>query len=181
MKFTATALPDVLLVEPAMHEDARGFFFESFNQKCFDAAVGRSVTFVQDNHSYSRKHVLRGLHYQLRRPQGKLLRVTSGEVFDVAVDLRRGSPNFGKSTGIVLSATARNQLWIPEGFAHGFLVLSEAADVLYKTTDFYVPDDERCIIWNDADIGVEWPKGIAPILSARDRAGVTLRAAAVFA
>jgi dTDP-4-dehydrorhamnose 3,5-epimerase len=181
MKFTATALPDVLLVEPAMHEDARGFFFESFNQKCFDAAVGRSVTFVQDNHSYSRKHVLRGLHYQLRRPQGKLLRVTSGEVFDVAVDLRRGSPNFGKSTGIVLSATARNQLWIPEGFAHGFLVLSEAADVLYKATDFYVPDDERCIIWNDADIGVEWPKGIAPILSARDRAGVTLRAAAVFA
>jgi len=181
MKFTATALPDVLLVEPAMHEDARGFFFESFNQKCFDAAVGRSVTFVQDNHSYSRKHVLRGLHYQLRRPQGKLLRVTSGEVFDVAVDLRRGSPNFGKSTGIVLSATARTQLWIPEGFAHGFLVLSEAADVLYKTTDFYVPDDERCIIWNDADIGVEWPKGIAPILSARDRAGVTLRAAAVFA
>ncbi|HEX5211412.1 MAG TPA: dTDP-4-dehydrorhamnose 3,5-epimerase [Pseudolabrys sp.] len=181
MKFTATALPDVLLIEPAVHEDARGFFFESFNQQRFDAAVGRNVAFVQDNHSHSRKHVLRGLHYQLRRPQGKLLRVASGEVFDVAVDLRRGSPNFGKSTGAVLSAAARNQLWIPEGFAHGFLVLSETADVLYKTSDYYVPDDERCIIWNDADIGVGWPKGIAPILSARDRAGVAFRAAEVFA
>ena len=181
MKVAATALPDVLLLEPTVHEDARGFFFESFNQQRFDAAVGRNVAFVQDNHSHSRKHVLRGLHYQIRRPQGKLVRVASGEVFDVAVDLRRASPTFGKSTGTILSAATKNQLWIPEGCAHGFLVLSETADVLYKTTDYYVRDDERCVIWNDADIGVEWPKGIEPILSARDHAGVALQAAEVFA
>jgi dTDP-4-dehydrorhamnose 3,5-epimerase len=181
MKVTATALPGVLLIEPAVYEDARGLFFESFNQQHFNAAVGRNVTFVQDNHSHSVKHVLRGLHYQMRRPQGKLVRVTAGEVFDVAVDLRRSSPTFGKSAGTLLSAAGKKQLWIPEGFAHGFLVLSEAADVLYKTTDYYVPDDERHVIWNDADIGVAWPKGIEPILSPRDRAGVALRAAEVFA
>jgi len=181
MKVTATALPDVLLIEPVVHEDARGFFLESFNQKRFDAAIGRSVTFVQDNHSRSLKHVLRGLHYQIRRPQGKLVRVVAGEVFDVAVDLRRGSPSFGKFAATVLSEANKKQLWIPEGFAHGFLVLSETADVLYKTTDYYAPDDERCVIWNDAEIGIDWHSGTAPILSATDRAGVALRAAEVFA
>jgi dTDP-4-dehydrorhamnose 3,5-epimerase len=181
MRVTATALPDVLLIEPVVHEDARGFFLESFNQKRFDAAIGRNVTFVQDNHSRSLKHVLRGLHYQIRRPQGKLVRVVAGEVFDVAVDLRRGSPSFGKFAATVLSETNNKQLWIPEGFAHGFLVLSETADVLYKTTDYYAPDDERCVIWNDAEIGIDWPSRIAPILSAKDRAGVALRAAEVFA
>lgn len=181
MKVTATAFPDVLLIEPVVHEDARGFFLESFNQKRFDAAVGRSVTFVQDNHSRSLKHVLRGLHYQIRRPQGKLVRVAAGEVFDVAVDLRRGLPSFGKFAATVLSAANNKQLWIPEGFAHGFLVLSETADVLYKTTDYYAPDDERCVIWNDAEIGIDWPSDIAPILSAKDRAGVALRAAEIFA
>ena len=181
MRVTATALPDVLLIEPVVHEDARGFFLESFNQKRFDAAIGRSVTFVQDNHSRSLKHVLRGLHYQIRRPQGKLVRVVAGEVFDVAVDLRRGSPSFGKFAATVLSEANKKQLWIPEGFAHGFLVLSETADVLYKTTDYYAPDDERCVIWNDAEIGIDWPSRIAPILSAKDRAGVALRATEVFA
>ena len=136
---------------------------------------------MQDNHSRSLKHVLRGLHYQIRRPQGKLVRVVAGEVFDVAVDLRRGSPSFGKFAATVLSEANNKQLWIPEGFAHGFLVLSETADVLYKTTDYYAPDDERCVIWNDAEIGIDWPSGTAPILSAKDRAGVALRAAEVFA
>ena len=181
MRVTATALPDVLIIEPVVHEDARGFFLESFNQKRFDAAIGRTVTFVQDNHSRSLKHVLRGLHYQIRRPQGKLVRVVAGEVFDVAVDLRRGSPSFGKFAATVLSEANNKQLWIPEGFAHGFLVLSETADVLYKTTDYYAPDDERCMIWNDAEIGIDWPSRIAPILSAKDRAGVALRATEVFA
>lgn len=181
MKVAATALPGVLLIEPAVHEDERGFFFESFNQRRFEGAVGRNVTFVQDNHSHSHKHVLRGLHYQIGRPQGKLVRVTAGEVLDVAVDLRRGSPTFGKSASTILSAVARKQLWIPEGFAHGFLVLSEMADVFYKATDYYAPDEERCVIWNDADVGIEWPKGVAPILSPKDRAGVALRAAEVFA
>jgi len=181
MKVAATALPGVLVIEPTVHEDARGFFFESFNQRDFDAAIGRSVTFVQDNYSRSCKHVLRGLHYQIGRPQGKLVRVTAGEVLDVAVDLRRSSPTFGKSAHTILSADAKKQLWIPEGFAHAFLVLSETADVLYKATDYYAPDEERCVIWNDADIGVEWPRGVAPILSPKDRAGVALRAAEVFA
>ncbi len=181
MRVTATALPDVLIIESVVHEDARGFFLESFNQKRFDAAIGRTVTFVQDNHSRSLKHVLRGLHYQIRRPQGKLVRVVAGEVFDVAVDLRRGSPSFGKFAATVLSEANNKQLWIPEGFAHGFLVLSETADVLYKTTDYYAPDDERCVIWNDAEIGIDWPSRIAPILSAKDRAGVALRATEVFA
>lgn len=181
MKVAATALPGVLVIEPTVHEDERGFFFESFNQRRFDAAVGRNVTFVQDNYSRSRKHVLRGLHYQIGRPQGKLVRVTAGEVLDVAVDLRRSSPTFGKSAGTILSAITKKQLWIPEGFAHAFLVLSETADVLYKATDYYAPDEERCVTWNDADIGFEWPKGIAPILSPKDRVGAALRAAEVFA
>jgi dTDP-4-dehydrorhamnose 3,5-epimerase len=181
MKVVATAISDVLLLEPTIYEDARGFFFESFNQKRFDDAVGRHVGFVQDNHSRSVKHVLRGLHYQIRRPQGKLVRVVSGEVFDVAVDLRRSSPTFGKFVSGVLSAANKKQLWIPEGFAHGFLVLSDAAEFLYKTTDYYVPDDERCLIWNDPDIGVDWPKEVAPILSTKDRLGLPLGKAEVFA
>ena len=181
MKIAATAIPDVLLLEPTIYEDERGFFFESFNQKRFEDATGLNIRFVQDNHSRSVKRVLRGLHYQIRRPQGKLLRVTAGEVFDVAVDLRRSSPTFGKFAGIVLSAANKKQLWIPEGFAHGYLVLSDAAEVLYKTTDYYAPEHERCLIWNDPDVGIDWPKDGEPILSAKDRLGLTLSKAEVFA
>jgi len=180
MKVAATAIPDVLLLEPTIYEDERGFLFESFNQKRFEDATGLNIRFVQDNHSRSVKRVLRGLHYQIRRPQGKLLRVTAGEVFDVAVDLRRSSPMFGKFAGIVLSAENKKQLWIPEGFAHGYLVLSEAAEVLYKTTDYYSPEDERCLIWNDPDVGIDWPKDGAPILSAKDRLGLPLSKAEIF-
>jgi dTDP-4-dehydrorhamnose 3,5-epimerase len=181
MKVAATAIPGLLLLEPAVHEDARGFFFESFNRKRFDDAIGRSVRFLQDNHSGSLRHVLRGLHYQVRHPQGKLVRVIAGEVFDVAIDLRRSSPTFGKSVGVVLSAENKKQLWIPEGFAHGFLVLSEGAEVLYKATDYYAPEDERCLIWNDPAIGIDWPKNGDPILSAKDRLGLPLSEAEVFA
>jgi len=181
MKVAATAIPGLLLLEPAIHEDERGFFFESFNQKRFEDATGLNIRFVQDNHSRSVKRVLRGLHYQIRRPQGKLLRVTAGEVFDAAVDLRRSSPTFGKFVGIVLSAANKKQLWIPEGFAHGYLVLSDAAEVLYKTTDYYAPEHERCLIWNDPDVGIDWPKDGEPILSAKDRLGLTLSKAEVFA
>jgi len=181
MKIAATAIPGLLLVEPAIHEDARGFFFESFNQKRFEDATGLNIRFVQDNHSRSVKRILRGLHYQIRRPQGKLLRVTAGEVFDMAVDLRRSSPTFGKFVGLVLSAANKKQFWIPEGFAHGYLVLSDAAEVLYKTTDYYAPEHERCLIWNDPDVGIDWPKDGEPILSAKDRLGLTLSKAEVFA
>jgi dTDP-4-dehydrorhamnose 3,5-epimerase len=181
MKVTATAIPDVMLLEPTIYQDERGFFFESFNQKRFDDATRRNVCFVQDNHSRSVRHVLRGLHYQIHRPQGKLVRVISGEVFDVAVDLRRSSVTFGKFVNTVLSAANKKQLWIPEGFAHGFLVLSDAAEFLYKTTDYYVPEYERCLIWNDPDIGIDWPKGIEPILSAKDRLGLPLGKVEVFA
>ena len=180
MKIAATAIPDVLLLEPTIYEDERGFFFESFNQKRFEDATGLNIRFVQDNHSRSVKRVLRGLHYQIRRPQGKLLRVTAGEVFDVAVDLRRSSSTFGKYVGTVLSAANKKQLWIPEGFAHGYLVLSDAAEVLYKTTDYYSPEDERCLIWNDPDVGIDWPKDGAPILSAKDRLGLPLSKAEIF-
>lgn len=180
MKVSAPAIPGLLLLEPAIHADERGFFFESFNQKRFEDAVRRNVNFVQDNHSHSAQKVLRGLHYQIRRPQGKLVRVTAGEVFDVAVDLRRSSPTFGKFNSVLLSAANKKQIWIPEGFAHGFLALSETADVLYKTTDYYAPDDERCLIWNDPDVGIDWPSG-APILSAKDRQGLPLGKAEVFA
>jgi dTDP-4-dehydrorhamnose 3,5-epimerase len=181
MKATATAIPDVLLFEPTVFADARGSFFESFNQKRFDEAVGRTIRFVQDNHSYSLRRVLRGLHYQLRQPQGKLVRVVAGEVFDVAVDLRRSSPSFGRFVSAVLSADNRKQLWIPEGFAHGFLVLSEVAEVLYKTTNYYAPQDERCVIWNDPTIGIDWPQDGEPILSEKDRLGLRLGQAEVFA
>jgi len=180
MKVAATAIPDVLLLEPTIYEDERGFFFESFNQKRFEDATGLNIRFVQDNHSHSVKRVLRGLHYQIRRPQGKLLRVTAGEVFDVAVDLRRSSSTFGKYVGTVLSAANKKQLWIPEGLAHGYLVLSDAAEVLYKTTDYYSPEDERCLIWNDPDVGIDWPKDGAPILSAKDRLGLPLSKAEIF-
>ena len=181
MKVAATAIPGLLLLEPTIHKDARGFFFESFNQKRFEDATGLNIRFVQDNHSRSVKRVLRGLHYQIRRPQGKLLRVTAGEVFDVAVDLRRSSTTFGKFVGLVLSAANKKQLWIPEGFAHGYLVLSDAAEVLYKTTDYYAPEHERCLIWNDPDVGIDWPKVDEPILSAKDRLGLPLGKAEVFA
>jgi len=181
MKVTATAIPDVLILEPRVFEDNRGFFFESYNQKRFDDAVGRNVHFLQDNHSRSVRHVLRGLHYQIHQPQGKLVHVIAGEVFDVAVDLRRSSPTFGKFVSMVLSAANKKQLWIPEGFAHGFLVLSEAAEFFYKTTDYYSPQDERCVIWNDAAIGIGWPKDGKPILSAKDLAGLPLSKAEVFA
>jgi dTDP-4-dehydrorhamnose 3,5-epimerase len=180
MKVAATAIPDVLLLEPTIYEDERGFFFESFNQKRFEDATGLNIRFVQDNHSRSVKRVLRGLHYQIRRPQGKLLRVTAGEVFDAAVDLRRSSSTFGKYVGTVLSAANKKQLWIPEGLAHGYLVLSDAAEVLYKTTDYYSPEDERCLIWNDPDVGIDWPKDGAPILSAKDRLGLPLSKAEIF-
>ncbi len=181
MKVTATEIPDVLVLEPRVFEDNRGFFLESYNQKRFDDAVGRNVHFLQDNHSRSVRHVLRGLHYQIHQPQGKLVHVIAGEVFDVAVDLRRSSPTFGKFVSMVLSAANKKQLWIPEGFAHGFLVLSEAAEFLYKTTDYYSPQDERCVIWNDATIGIDWPKDGEPILSAKDLAGLPLSKAEVFA
>jgi dTDP-4-dehydrorhamnose 3,5-epimerase len=181
MRVAATAIPDLLLLEPTIYEDERGFFFESFNQKHFEDATRRNVCFVQDNHSRSARYVLRGLHYQLHRPQGKLVRVITGEVFDVAVDLRRSSPTFGKFAGMVLSAANKKLLWIPEGFAHGFLVLSDAAEFLYKTTDYYAPEDERCLIWNDPDVGIDWPKGSEPILSEKDRLGLPLSKAEVFA
>jgi dTDP-4-dehydrorhamnose 3,5-epimerase len=181
MKVTPTAVPDVLLIEPSVHRDSRGFVFESFNRKRFDAAVGQGFDFVQDNHSHSLKGVLRGLHYQIRQAQGKLVRVVSGEVFDVAVDLRRGSQTFGKFTADVLSADNCKQLWIPPGFAHGFLVLSAAADVLYKVTDDYAPEHERCLLWNDPALGIAWPFDGTPVVSAKDRDGVPLSRAEVFA
>ena len=181
MKVIATAIPDVLIFEPKVFGDDRGFFMESFNQKVFDEAAGRHMDFVQDNHSRSAQGVLRGLHYQIQQPQGKLVRVTNGSVFDVAVDIRRSSPTFGKWVGAELTAENRRQLWVPEGFAHGFLVVSESADFLYKTTDFYSPAHERSILWNDADIGIDWPAIVqAPMLSAKDKAASRFVDAEVF-
>ncbi|MBD9633124.1 MULTISPECIES: dTDP-4-dehydrorhamnose 3,5-epimerase [Pseudomonadaceae] len=170
MKATRLAIPDVILLEPRVFGDERGFFFESFNHRQFEEVVGRSVKFVQDNHSKSAKGVLRGLHYQLSQAQGKLVRVTAGEVFDVAVDLRKSSPTFGKWVGERLSAENKLQMWVPEGFAHGFVVLSESAEFLYKTTDFYAPEHERCIAWNDPALGIQWPLEQPPQLSAKDAA-----------
>ena len=178
MKVTATAIPDVLIIEPKVFGDERGFFFESFNQQAFNQATGLNEHFVQDNHSRSTKGVLRGLHYQLQQPQGKLVRCVRGAVFDVAVDIRKNSPTFGKWVGVDLTEQNHKQLWVPAGLAHGFLVLSESADFLYKTTDYYAPTYERCIMWNDTTIGVEWPfaqHGIAsPMLSNKDIQGVSL-------
>ncbi len=171
MKATPLAIADVYLIEPQVFGDDRGFFFESFNHAKFEQAIGRRVQFVQDNHSKSGKNVLRGLHYQTQQPQGKLVRVTQGEVFDVAVDVRQGSPTYGKWVAEVLSAENKKQLWIPEGLAHGFLVLSESAEFLYKTTDYYAPEYEHCILWNDETLNVDWPLNSPPILSAKDKAG----------
>ncbi|GAB2890584.1 dTDP-4-dehydrorhamnose 3,5-epimerase [Uliginosibacterium flavum] len=165
-------LPGLLILEPKVFGDERGFFMESFNEKTFTEATGVKVHFVQDNHSRSQRGVLRGLHYQLQQPQGKLVRVVDGRVFDVAVDLRRSSPTFGKWQGVELSAENNRQFWVPAGFAHGFVVLSESADFLYKTTDYYAPEYERCLAWNDPIVGVKWPlDGIEPALSAKDQAG----------
>lgn len=181
MKVTPTAIPEVLVIEPKVFGDARGFFYESFNQGAFDEAVGQHVEFVQDNHSRSAQGVLRGLHYQIQQPQGKLVRVVRGSVYDVAVDIRRASPTFGRWVGVELSESNHTQLWVPAGFAHGFLVLSEGAEFLYKTTDYYAPAHERCIAWNDPALAIDWPAiDGAPKLSAKDAAGMTLDAADLF-
>ena len=181
MKATRLSIPDVVLIEPKVFGDARRFFLESFNQKAFNAATGTDHQFVQDNHSRSTKGVLRGLHYQSQQPQGKLVRVVQGAVFDVAVDIRRSSPTFGQWVGVELSADNHRQLWVPPGFAHGFLVLSDSADFLYKTTDYYAPEHERCIAWNDPALAIVWPDmGMAPCLSGKDQRGLGLAEAPVF-
>lgn len=177
MKVTTTAIPDILIMEPKVFGDERGFFFESFSSRTFTELTGLNTSFVQDNHSRSTKNVLRGLHYQIKHPQGKLVRVVAGEVFDVAVDIRRASATFGKWVGVHLSAENKRQLWIPAGFAHGFLVLSADAEFLYKTTDYWYPEHERCIIWNDPDIDITWPLQGEPILAAKDSAGRLLHEA----
>jgi dTDP-4-dehydrorhamnose 3,5-epimerase len=172
VKATPLAIPDVYLIEPQVFGDERGFFFESFNHAKFEDAIGRKVQFVQDNHSKSSKGVLRGLHYQTEHAQGKLVRVTQGEVFDVAVDIRKGSPTFGQWVGQILSAENKKQLWVPEGLAHGFLVLSDTAEFLYKTTDYYAPQYEECIAWDDPTLAVQWPLDAAPKLSPKDQQGI---------
>jgi dTDP-4-dehydrorhamnose 3,5-epimerase len=177
---TPTELPEVLILDPKVFEDDRGFFFESFNARDFALCTGLDVAFVQDNHSRSKRGVLRGLHYQIERAQGKLVRVAVGEVFDVTVDMRRSSPNFGKWVGVALSAANKRQLWIPPGFAHGFLVTSDVAEVFYKTTDYWHPDFERCVLWNDPALGIRWPLNASPILAAKDAAAVALAEAATF-
>ena len=180
MKAIATAIPEVLVLEPVVFGDVRGAFFESWNRRAFAALVGRDVDFVQDNHSSSARGVLRGLHYQVRQAQGKLVRVIAGEVFDVAVDLRRSSKTFGRWVGERLSAANRRIMWIPEGFAHGFLVLSEDAEFLYKTTDYYAPEHERTLLWNDPALGIAWPLSGEPVLKGKDAAGLPLARAETF-
>lgn len=180
MNATPLAIPHVILFEPKVFGDARGFFFESFNEARFEAIVGSQVKFVQDNHSKSSKGVLRGLHYQIKQSQGKLVRVVQGAVFDVAVDLRKSSPTFGSWVGEVLSAENKKQLWIPEGFAHGFVVLSDDAEFLYKTTNYYAPEHERSLLWNDPEVAIKWPYEGIPILSEKDKAGALLSAAEVY-
>lgn len=181
MQAIPTAIPDVLILEPKVFGDARGFFFESFNQRAFCQATGLDLDFVQDNHSRSARGVLRGMHYQLKQPQGKLVRVVRGSVFDVAVDLRKDSPTFGRWVGAELSEHNHRQMWVPAGFAHGFLVTSDLADFLYKTTDYYAPEYERCIAWNDPTIAIQWPLDGSPVLSAKDQQGVPLTQAEVYA
>ncbi len=181
MKITATRIPEVLVIEPRVFGDSRGFFMESFNQKQFNAETHTHYQFVQDNHSRSAQGVLRGLHYQIVQPQGKLVRVVQGSVFDVAVDIRRSSPTFGQWVGVELSEQNNRQLWVPPGFAHGFVVLSPTADFLYKTTDYYAPEHERSIAWNDPDLAIDWHFEGAPSLSAKDMNGTSLRQAEVFA
>ncbi|MGL4501621.1 MAG: dTDP-4-dehydrorhamnose 3,5-epimerase [Planktothrix sp.] len=181
MTITPTKIPDVFIIEPKVFGDERGFFFESFNQKNFTEKTGITSEFVQDNHSRSVQGVLRGLHYQIQQTQGKLLRVVAGEIFDVAVDMRKSSPTFGEWVGCILSAENKRQFWVPPGFAHGFLVTSEIAEVLYKTTDYYAPNYERSLLWNDPEVGIDWPlEGITPILSAKDQAGQPLKTAEFF-
>lgn len=181
MKVTPTSIPEVLVIEPEVFGDERGFFFESYNQKKFEQAVGRKVAFVQDNHSKSARGVLRGLHYQLPpHAQGKLVRVVQGEVFDVAVDIRKSSPTFGQWVGEILSAENKTQLWIPEGFAHGFLTLSDTAEFLYKAAGYYEQASEACIVWNDPQLGIEWPQCDKPVLSEKDQQAPTLKFAEVF-
>ena len=180
MQIIKTDIPDVLILEPKVFGDDRGFFFESFNDRHFAELTGSDARFVQDNHSRSARNVLRGLHYQIRQPQGKLVRVTSGQVFDVAVDMRRSSPTFGRWVGVVLSAENKRQVWIPEGFAHGFVVTSESAEFLYKTTDYWAPEYERAVRWDDPAIGIDWPLQGAPLLSAKDQNGVALADAEAF-
>lgn len=181
MRAIPTAIPDVLIIEPKVFGDARGFFFESFNRRQFADLIGRNVDFVQDNHSRSARNVLRGLHYQIRNPQGKLVRVVEGEVFDVAVDLRKSSETFGQWVGEILSAENKRQLWVPEGFAHGFVVMSETAEFLYKTTDYWFPEHERCIRWDDPTLAIDWPPIISqPVVSAKDGQCASFDAAEVF-
>jgi dTDP-4-dehydrorhamnose 3,5-epimerase len=180
MQVVQTAIPEVLILEPKIFGDDRGFFFESFNQQTFQNLTGVTANFVQDNHSKSSANVLRGLHYQIEQAQGKLVRVTAGEVFDVAVDIRRQSATFGKWVGVILSAENKRQLWVPPGFAHGFVVLKDNTEFLYKTTDYYAPQYERCIRWDDPAIGIEWPIAQAPILSGKDQLGLALAQAEVF-
>jgi dTDP-4-dehydrorhamnose 3,5-epimerase len=180
MKAIPTAIPEVVVIEPRVFGDARGFFFESWNRRAFAQIAGRDWEFVQDNHSGSARHVLRGLHYQVRQPQGKLVRVVAGEVFDVAVDLRRSSPTFGRWVGERLSARNRRMMWVPPGFAHGFLVLSETAEFLYKTTDYYAPEHERTLLWNDPALGIGWPLEGEPLLKPKDAAGTPLAQAETF-
>ena len=181
MKVTSCAIPDVLLIEPKVFGDDRGFFFESYNRRAFQELSGLDVDFVQDNHSKSARNVLRGLHYQIKQPQGKFVRVVAGEVFDVAVDLRRSSPTFGRWVGEILSADNKRQLWVPPGMAHGFVVLSESAEFLYKTTDYWAPEHERCIAWNDATLGIKWPTlNGEPLLSGKDAKGQAFLEAEMF-
>lgn len=180
MKAIETEIPDLLIFEPKVFGDERGFFFESYNERAWQAATGLAARFVQDNHSLSTKGVLRGLHYQIKQPQGKLVRVVAGEVFDVAVDIRKSSPTFGKWIGAVLSAENKRQFWVPAGFAHGFLVVSDRAEFLYKTTDYYAPEHERCIAWNDPDLAIAWPLDGNPTVSAKDAAGAAFRDAELF-
>ena len=181
MQIQTTAIPDLLIIEPTVFGDDRGFFYVSFNQKRFAELTGLNPNFVQDNHSTSAKGVLRGLHYQIQQTQGKLVRVTAGEVFDVTVDLRKSSPTFGKWVGVTLSAENKRQLWVPEGFAHGFVVISDTAEFLYKTTDYWASEFERSILWNDPAIGIEWPLDGEPLLSGKDKVGALLADAEVFA
>jgi len=180
MQVTELAIPDVKLIQPRVFGDERGFFFESYNARAFHEATGLELNFVQDNHSRSAQGVLRGLHYQIQQAQGKLVRVVQGEVFDVAVDLRRSSPTFGRWVGALLSAENKQQLWVPPGFAHGFLTLSEHAEFLYKTTDYYAPEHERCVAWNDPSIGIDWPLEGVPLVSAKDALGLALGQAECF-
>jgi dTDP-4-dehydrorhamnose 3,5-epimerase len=180
LKVIATSLPEVKIIEPQVFGDTRGFFLESFNAREFNDAIGEDAEFVQDNHSRSARNVLRGMHYQIQHPQGKLVRVVSGEVYDVVVDLRKNSPNFGRWEGAVLSAENKRQLWVPAGFAHGFVVRSEFAEFLYKTTDYWYPEHERVLLWNDPEVGIRWQEDGPPVMANKDLAGALLRDAEVF-